>query len=105
MIYLCLVLFLLCGWFLPWWGMAFLSFGLGLLLPERTWKVVLAAGIAWAALAYVLDGRSHGMISQRMAGLFGLPSPLLLLLLMGMIGAVTAGLCFKSGSLFRQARR
>jgi len=98
MLYLCLALFLLSGWFLPWWALGLLSLALGFVIDAQAWKVFLAGFVAWLALAFVLDGRSHGLISQRMSGLFSLPSPYLFLVVTALVGGVTAALCFKAGS-------
>jgi hypothetical protein len=67
--------------------------------------VTLAAAIAWAALAYLKDGHSHGLISQRMSGLFNLPAAPLIFLVMAALGAMTAFLFFKAGSSMRGVQR
>ena len=103
MLYFGLVVFLACGWFLPWWSLALASFVLGLVVRASAWKIGAAAALAWASLAYILDGHSHGLISQRMSGLFGMPSHFLIFLLMAVLGAVTATLFFRAGSAFRSA--
>jgi len=86
-------------------ALGLVSLGLGLLLPIKSWKVILAGGVAWGALAFIFDGESHGLISQRMGGLFALPSAYLMFVVMAAIGAVTAGIFFQAGAGFRRAKR
>jgi hypothetical protein len=104
MLYLSLFLFLLCGWLLPWWCLALMSFALGIFLRGSAWKVGAAAALAWAGLAYILDGRSHGLISQRMSGLFGMPAPYFIFVLMAAMGGITATLFFKAGGVLNQIK-
>jgi hypothetical protein len=90
---------------MPWWSLAAAGLLLGIFLPAkkaRAVQVSAAAALAWAILAYILDGRSHGLISQRMSGLFGMPSPWLMFLLMALIGAVTALLNYQAGVFIRR---
>jgi hypothetical protein len=107
MIFAALGLFLLATWFLPWWSAALIGFALGWLSANwnMRWlapQVASAAALSWMALAYVQDGRSYGLISQRMAGVFGLPSAQLIFVLQGFLGFVTALLAFKSAKALRQ---
>jgi hypothetical protein len=103
MFFFCLALFLLCGWLLPWWGLALIAFFLGIAFNGKARHVALAAAAAWTALAYIHDGQSHGIIARRMAGLFGLPSPYLIFLLMAILGALTALFFFQAGAVIRGA--
>jgi hypothetical protein len=103
MIYFSLALFLVAGWVLPWWALAVVALVLGFSFPQsRGRSVALAAAIAWAALAFIKDGHSHGIISQRMSGLFSLPAAPVMFVVMGVLGAVTAFLFFKAGSAIRR---
>src|SRR4051794_36489195 len=102
MIYFSLVIFLFCGWFLPWYGLGLAAFILGFALPGKPAQASLGGAIAWTALIYVLDGRSHAIISQRMSGLFGLPSAVLIFFVIAVLAAFTVLLCFNAGSAIRQ---
>lgn len=104
MFFFALAVFLACGWLLPWWSLAAASLSLGILLPTRpAWTISFAAAVAWATLAFLKDGHSHGIISQRMSALFGLPAAPLIFLVMAILGAVTAVLFFKAGASLRLA--
>jgi len=74
-------------------------------LREMNWREALhfssACGLAWAALAYVHDGRNFGLVSRRLGGLLQLPHPSLVFLIMGLLGLVTVFLCLQSGQAVR----
>ena len=102
MFFLSLLIFLPCAGFLPWWSLSLGAFFLGGLRPSHALSVSGAAGISWAALAFIFDGRSHGLISQRMSGLFNLPWPWMIFLGMFMIAALTALLSYKVAEFLHQ---
>jgi hypothetical protein len=105
MFYFCLAVFLVVGWLCPWWALAVAALILGLAFPTASGRgVALAAAVAWAALAYIKDGMSQGIISRRMSGLFSLPAAPLIFLLMAVLGAITALLFYKAGSAIRDYR-
>lgn len=105
MFFFSLGLFLVAVKFLPWWGLALVAFLLGTMLKKSSasWglQVALAGASAWMALAFLQDGRSLGVISQRLASLFHLPSPLLIFVIVALLGALTAGLPFQAGTRLR----
>ncbi len=68
-------------------------------------SVLGGCGLVTAALAFVKDGQNSGLISPRVAGLFGLPSSFLLYVLMFGISFVTAFLCFRAGARLAQLYR
>jgi hypothetical protein len=105
MFFFSLLVFMLAGWFLPWWALMIAAMAIGITAPvtlNRGMHVFLAGALAWAALAYILDGRSYGTISSRMAGVFGLPSSGLMFVLMAAIGGVTAALGFQTGLFIKR---
>lgn len=88
-------------WFLPWWSMGLASLWLGFISGPRPRNAVTfacAAGLVWAALAFLKDGKSSGIISQRMSAMFTLPFPPLIFVLVFVLGFVTAFLCFRAGA-------
>lgn len=102
MFFFSLAVFLLASWTLPWWGLALAAAVLGGLRPTG-WCSDLqrggAAALAWAALAYVQDGRNFGQVSRRLAGLFHLPRPALIFVVMALLAFVTAVLCAHAGAV------
>lgn len=106
MFLLSLALFLLAGWFLPWWSVVLSSLILGLIVTPRRGRplsVALAAAVSWVAIGYILDARNLGLISQRMSGVFGLPAAGFMFLLIGGVAFVSAGLGFQSGAVLRKS--
>ncbi len=87
-------------WLLPWWALPLTAFLIGFMLPYKfhyVWSFSLSAGLAMAALSFVRDGQSHGLISKRMAGLLSLPTPTLLFAVIFILGFVTAALWMQAG--------
>lgn len=110
MFFFSLLVFLLGLWFLPWWSLALISVILGIATRTTargrfTFHVTMAGAVAWAALAFVQDGRSFGLISKRMSALFSLPSTALIFLMMATLGGVTVLLGFKAGLYLRDVVR
>ncbi len=88
-------------WFLPWWVPGFIAGGLGWASGSRAsnaWQLALAGGGVAAALSFIKDGRHAGIISQRMSGLFSLPHPSLIFVMVFLVSGVTLFLCFQAGA-------
>ena len=68
-------------------------------------QVTFAFALVGFAIAFVHDGRSHGLITARMSGLFSLPSSLLFLVVIAVLSAVTGTLGYLSGRSLREACR
>lgn len=99
MIYFGLALLLPALWFGSWLLLAPLGFFAGYISRgEGAWKFGLASGLSWSALAFVRDGESGAIISQRLAGMLSLPGSGLLFLVIAILGFVTAYLWFKAGA-------
>lgn len=104
MFFFCLALFLALGWLAPWWAAALAALALGWARPASPREIFQLGGasaLAWAALAYIKDGRNFGLISQRLAGMFNLPHPLLVYVCMGLIAFATVVLCAQAGASLR----
>jgi hypothetical protein len=101
MMYFGMTLLLPLIWFLPWWSVAVAAGWLGWISGPRLGNAVkfsAAAGLVSFALAFIKDGRNGGLISQRMAGLFGLPLSGMAFLLVFALAFVTAFLCFQAAA-------
>lgn len=103
MFFVGLAIFGFTAWCLPWWATAAAAFALGALVDgilrayRATFTLSFAAGLVWAALAYVQDGRMVGLVSRRLGGLFSLPHPMWMFAVMMVIGFVTVFLGLRSG--------
>ena len=104
---LCLVLQL----FLPWWIITPLAFG------AAFWKANSAAHAFWSGFfavfaLWIVTGLFYSIpnghiLANRVGGMFGLPDTTLnwviVLLISGVIGGLTAGFCSLAGFYLRQA--
>lgn len=61
--------------------------------------------LVWMTASAVIDVRTHSILSAKIAPLLGLSSPILLVLLTGLIGGVLGGLGAISGHQIRQLWR
>ena len=90
---------------LPWWIPMPIAFLIILWKPMNKWKSFLAAGLG-AAICFILiasvkDFQNQQILSSKIAALFHLPSPMLLILIFGIIGFITAGLGAWTGVILR----
>lgn len=100
-----IVLAFLFQQFLPWWIIAPLSFIIGYALHNNGWQAFLSAFsgvfLLWAGYAFIIDRGNEQILSSRIAELFQLPNPTLLILITGLIGGLVAGLSALSGRLIK----
>ncbi|RNI23605.1 hypothetical protein [Rufibacter latericius] len=103
---LILLLGLLVQFFLPWWTLALVCFGLAF------WKAryggqaflsgFLAIGLTWLGAALFWHVVTDGVLSGRVATMLTVNSPWILLIVTVLIGGVVGGLSALSGYLVRQ---
>lgn len=89
---------------MPWWTPMPIAFLLIIWMPMNKWKSALATGLG-AAICFMLtatikDFNNEQILSTKIANLFHLPSPILLILIFGIIGFITAGLGGWTGASF-----
>jgi hypothetical protein len=101
-----LLSFIVCLQF-DWWAIAIVAFAVGVLVQQKAWKSFVAgfAGIfiLWVALAEWIDMENGGILSQKIAALFGLgTNSVLLILIAGLIGGLVGGFAALSGSYIRK---
>jgi len=94
------------GYF-PWWSVAIVAFIVGMLMKSSGWKAFLSGfagvGLMWAANALFFHYRAGGLLTERVAHMFTLPSPWLLVALTGLVGGVVGGLAASAGFHLRGA--
>lgn len=97
------------GFVAPWWWPVPAGYLVGFWLCRSGGRAIVAGflgtGGAWLALAAFQDWRNHHLLSTRMAALFQLPYPWLLLLLTAVIGGLLGGLAAWAGRSLRAALR
>jgi hypothetical protein len=93
--------------FLPWWIIAVVAFGAALWKATNGsyafWSGFLAIMAVWLLMASFTHIRTDGLLTSRVAALFGLPASFLLILITAIVGGVVGGMAALSGYFVRQA--
>jgi len=93
--------------FFPWYSVAFASFIVAYLVNIRGLASFIAGalgvGLLWLAYAWMIDNRTHAILSSKMAGLFGLSDSLYLIMITFAVGFMVGGLSALSGQSLRSA--
>lgn len=93
---------------LPWWGMAITGFILGFQMKPKSGKAFgvgfLALFLLWGGQAFYIHFANDGILSTRIADMLGVGSPILVVLISGVLGGLVSGLAVLSGSLLNKKR-
>ena len=94
------------GLYLPWWEIAIAAFIVALIIPQKPFYSFLSGFIGvfllWEILAWWIDSKNDGILSQKIALILSLGgSAVLLILITSLIGALVAGLAALTGSFCR----
>lgn len=102
-----LVLSFALQWVLPWWILAVVAFALAFWLARRAgsafWAGFGGVGLGWLGLSLFFHLRNDGLLTSRVATLFTLPQPWLLLLITAVVGGLVGGVAALTGYFFRRA--
>ena len=94
--------------FLPWWVIGIIPFVVGYTMSRKGrqawWAGFLGIFLLWGIHALVLHLRTDGILSDKIAELFFLPSGLLLVLVTALFGAIPAGLSGLAGYYLKRMR-
>ena len=97
----------ICQLFMPWWVIVPISAFSAFLKGSSGWQSFLACFLAifilWTAVAGYMHIQNSGILANRLAQLFSLPSGNLLPFLTGIIGGICAGFGGVCGYQLRQA--
>jgi len=101
-----LVAFVL-GLYLPWWGIAIAAFVVSAAIPQKpTFSFLsgfLGVFLLWEVLAWWIDNKNNGILSQKVATLMGLGnSSVLLIVITSVVGALVAGFAALAGTYLRR---
>src|SRR5687768_10092064 len=104
---LLLILSFALQWVLPWWILVILAFALAFWLANKAgsafWAGFLGISMGWLGLSLFYHIHNDGLLTSRVATLFTLPQPWLLLLVTALLGGLLGGLAAFTGYLFRRA--
>ncbi|MCC5931627.1 MAG: hypothetical protein JJU28_20440 [Cyclobacteriaceae bacterium] len=100
----------LAGFFEPWWLFVPLVFAISFLPDGNSGKVTFIAGFIgvgalWLFLALYIDQKNEAILSQRVAGLFGLSHTWLIFVFTCISGGLLGGFSALCGKLFRDIFR
>jgi hypothetical protein len=95
------------GIYMPWWGIAIAACLVSAAIPQKPsfsfLSGFLGVFLLWEVLAWWIDNKNNGILSQKVASLFRLGnSSLLLIVITSIIGALVAGFGALAGSYFRR---
>ena len=101
-----------CGaaqFFLPWWVIAVISFGIGYFFIQRPWVSFLSGFLGvfllWTCYAWFLSSANNHILAAKIAMLLPLKGNVAALLIAtGTIGGLVGGLAMLSGRLAGQLR-
>lgn len=91
----------------PWWSFAVGAFLVGLAIPQKAWISWLCGFtglfICWAVLAWCFNSQNESLLSIKMAQVLPLGgSPMLLIAVSALVGALVAGFAALTGAYFRK---
>lgn len=94
------------GAFLPWWSIALAGLIGGWIFGKKATQAfvicILGTGLAWFLLGFWIDQGNASLLSSKVGELLGGLSPMLLILISALIGALVSGLAGLSGYFLKQ---
>lgn len=93
--------------FLPWYSVAFVAFVFGYALRSKASFLAgfIAIGLLWFIKIWMVTSTASSDLVERVARLFPVQEPRLLILLTVMIGALVGGFAAMTGSLLKPRKR
>ena len=95
------------GLYTPWWGIAIAAFVVSAAIPQKPafsfLSGFLGVFLLWEVLAWWIDNKNNGILSQKISTLIGLGgSSVLLIVVTSIIGALVAGFAALAGTYLRR---
>lgn len=89
------------SFYLPWWIIVPLGLIIGFFYRGKRYTAFACGAIAqlllWFGLTMYFNVQNEGLLLEKMATLFGDFSPTVLMLFIGLVGAITGGLSLLTG--------
>ena len=94
------------GLFLPWWGIAVAAILVAVLVHQKAGKAflsgLLGVFLLWAGLAWWIDMKNNGVLSEKIANILPLNGNSLLLIgITALVGGLVGGFAAMTGSFLR----
>jgi hypothetical protein len=90
----------------PWWISVIIAFIVNMIFESKTKSAFLTGflgvGLLWGAMAWNIDYDTHSILSDKIAQLFTVNSPLYIIIITALIGALSGGLGALCGITFRK---
>ncbi len=95
------------GLYMPWWGIAIAAFLVSAAIPQKPafsfLSGFLGVFLLWEGLAWWIDYKNNGILSQKIANILPLGgSTVLLIVITSVVGAIVAGFAALAGSYLRR---
>ncbi|MFM6926019.1 MAG: hypothetical protein ACKOU7_11000, partial [Ferruginibacter sp.] len=95
--------------FLPWWSIAIAAFIIAALIPQKPFRSFLTAFIAlfllWGGLSFWISNNNDHVLAHKVSQLIlKMDSPLMLVLVTALIGALVAAFAALAGSYLRKSK-
>ena len=97
----------LTGLYMPWWGIALAAFVVSAAIPQKPafsfLSGFLGVFLLWEILAWWIDNKNNGILSQKIASILPLGgSSVLLIVITSIIGGLVAGFAALAGTYMRR---
>jgi len=95
------------GLYMPWWGIAIAAFLVSAAIPQKPafsfLSGFLGVFLLWEVLAWWIDNKNNGILSQKIASVLPLGgSSVLLIVITSVIGGIVAGFAALAGTYMRR---
>jgi hypothetical protein len=95
------------GLYMPWWGIAIAAFIVSAAIPQKPafsfLSGFLGVFLLWEVLAWWIDNKNNGILSQKIASVLPLGgSSVLLIVITSIIGGLVAGFAALAGTYMRR---
>lgn len=95
------------GLYMPWWGIAVAAFLVSAAIPQKPGFSFLSGFLGvfllWEILAWWIDNKNNGILSQKIANILPVGgSSLLLIIITSLVGALVAGFAALAGTYLRR---
>lgn len=92
--------------YFPWWSMAICAFFAGAIIGGKNLSTFFSGfiglGFLWLIQAFIIHNDSDGILSSKIAELFGLSDGTYMVVISGIIAALVGGFSSLSGFRFRK---
>ena len=92
--------------YFPWWSMAICAFFAGAIIAGKNLSTFfsgfVALGFLWLIQAFIIHNDSSGILSNKIAELFGLGDGIYMVIISGIIAGLVGGFSTLSGFRFRK---